>query len=513
MKILLYQSIVLWTLLSSVMSGAILLPASAAPAARSVDVTAIDAYVTAQMSSMHIPGVALSIVHGDQLVYMQGFGVANPAGQDVTPQTPFILGSSSKSFTALAIMQLVEAGKVRLDAPVQRYIPWFSVATPGASAAITVRHLLNQVSGIPTRAVAAESLAGSGNETLEQEVRALSRVALTAPVGTTFQYSNLNYATLGLIVQLVTGQAYGTYIQQHIFAPLAMQHSFVSQTEAMRHGMATGYRWWFGLSLPAVVPYLRGSLPQGYLISSAEDMAHYLLAQLNNGRYRDAVILSPAGIGELHRPAARVGTTGEQYGMGWFIGPINGEPAVWHGGDTANFHSDMIMTTTGHWGIIALMNVNGNLAAMTNVLERIPRGVLSLLLGHQPPSALEFWQLYLIFDGCIFLCSALALWSLVRLLRGRHQPLRRRRVSLLPVLILPLLWEVVLPLGLLGGFPQLVGVTWPITVLFFPDLGYWLIAICLLLLVTGIIRLVLASRKLRRSGTSPASTVTIPSSA
>jgi Beta-lactamase len=160
--------------------------------------------------------------------------VANPAGQPVTPQTPFILGSSSKSFTALAIMQLVEAGRVRLDAPVQRYIPWFSVATSGASAAITVRHLLNQVSGIPTRAVAASSLAGTGDETLEQEVRALSSVALTAPVGTTFQYSNLNFATLGLIVQRVAGQAYGTYIQQHIFAPLEMQHSFVSQAEAMR---------------------------------------------------------------------------------------------------------------------------------------------------------------------------------------------------------------------------------------------------------------------------------------
>jgi len=511
MKIHLYQSIVLWTLLSSVISGTMLLPTSAAPRVRSVDVTAIDAYVTAQMRSMHVPGVALSIVHGDQVVHLQGFGVANPAGQSVTPQTPFILGSSSKSFTALAIMQLVEAGKVRLDAPVQRYIPWFSVATPGASAVITVRHLLNQVSGIPTRAVAAASLAGTGNETLEQVVHALSSVALTAPVGTTFQYSNLNYATLGLIVQLVAGQAYGTYIQQHIFAPLKMQHSFVSQTEAMRHGMATGYRWWFGLPLPAAVPYLRGSLPEGYLISSAEDMAHYLIAHLNNGRYRATSLLSAAGMAELHRPAASVGATGDQYGMGWFIGPINGEPAVWHGGDTANFHSDMIMTTTGQWGIIALMNVNGNLAAMTNLLERIPRGVLSLLLGHQPLSALEFWQLYLIFDGCIFLCSALALWSLVRLLRRRQQPLRRRALSLLPGLILPLLWEVVLPLLLLGGFPQLVGVTWPIAVQFFPDLGYWLIAICLLLLLTGTIRLVLVSRKLRRRGTSSASMVTVAS--
>lgn len=182
--------------------------------------------------------------------------------------------------------------------------------------------------------------------------------------------------------------------------------------------------------------------------------------------------------------------------MGWFIGPINGEPTVWHGGDTADFHSDMIMTSNGHWGIVALMNVNGNLASMTNMLERIPRGVLSLLMGHQPPSALEFWQIYLIFDVSVFLCSALALWSLVRLLRRRHQPLRRTR-GLLLGLILPLLWEVVLPLWLLGGFPPLFGVTWQIIVQFFPDLGYWLIAICLLLLLTGTIRLALAGIRLR----------------
>ena len=81
----------------------------------------IDAYVTSQMQAMHIPGVALGIVQGDKIVHLQGFGVANPAGQPMTAHTPLVLGSTSKSFTAQAIMQLVEAGKISLDAPVQRY--------------------------------------------------------------------------------------------------------------------------------------------------------------------------------------------------------------------------------------------------------------------------------------------------------------------------------------------------------------------------------------------------------
>src|ERR671931_984053 len=104
------------------------------------------------MQAMHIPGVALGIVQGDKIVHLQGFGVANPAAQAMTAQTPLILGSTSKSFTALAIMQLVEAGRIRLDAPVQEYLPWFEVDDrlfPRAASTITVRHLLNHTSGIP----------------------------------------------------------------------------------------------------------------------------------------------------------------------------------------------------------------------------------------------------------------------------------------------------------------------------------------------------------------------------
>src|SRR5205823_12684984 len=134
----------------------------------STDLDRIDAYVTLQMRAMHIPGISLGIVHGDQIVHVQGFGVSNPDGQAMMPETPLILGSTSKSFTALAIMQLVEAGRIDLDAPVLRYLPWFQVGTPGAASRITIRHLLNHVSGITTLAVG-ESLTGNGDETLEQE--------------------------------------------------------------------------------------------------------------------------------------------------------------------------------------------------------------------------------------------------------------------------------------------------------------------------------------------------------
>src|SRR6266568_3205077 len=227
-----------------------MLSVSAAAHSNEPDIAKIDAYVSAQMQANHIPGVALGLVHNDQIVHLRGFGSADQSGRAVTPQTPFILASLSKSFTALAIMQLVESGKVKLDAPVQRYLPWFRVADPVASARITLRHLLYQTSGLPASACSTDQV----TMTLEQFVRSLGTVVLDRPVGSRYEYCSANYDVLGLIVQTVSGQPYGTYVQQHIFAPLQMHDSFASEPEARRDGLAQGYRWLFGVPAPFEPP-------------------------------------------------------------------------------------------------------------------------------------------------------------------------------------------------------------------------------------------------------------------
>ena len=199
------------------------------------DFKAVDDYLTAQMETAHIPGLSVAIVQGDQIVYQKGYGQADSSGRQVTPQTPFIIGSISKTFTALAVMQLVEAGKVELDAPVQRYLPYFRVADPHASAQITVRHLLNHTSGLPQKA---DTFLWTDQDdgVLERSVRYLRTVKLARPVGN-FGYSNANYQTLGLIVQVVSGQSYEAYVAQHT-SPRCRP---VSRPRRMaRHGMARG---------------------------------------------------------------------------------------------------------------------------------------------------------------------------------------------------------------------------------------------------------------------------------
>lgn len=183
--------------------------ASAKPVSTSGPYDAIDAYVEEQMHRLNIPGVSLAIVEGDKIVHLRGFGKARPGGEAPTPQTPFFIGSLTKSFTALAVMQLVEAGKVELDAPVQRYLPWFRVADPQASAQMTVRHMLNQTGGLPMSLGMADlGDFDSRPDATERQVRALSTLKLARPVGAKFEYSNTNYNVLGLIVEAASRESY-----------------------------------------------------------------------------------------------------------------------------------------------------------------------------------------------------------------------------------------------------------------------------------------------------------------
>ncbi|MCX6030975.1 MAG: serine hydrolase [Chloroflexi bacterium] len=360
---------------------------SAKPASNSASYDAIDAYIEGEMRRLKMPGVSLAIVEGDRIVHRRGFGRARPGGEAPSPQTPFILGSTTKSFTALAVMQLVEAGKIELDAPVQRYLPWFRVADPQASAQMTVRHLLNQTSGLPTSSgeIPLADFDHSPGAT-ERQARALSTLVLAHPVGSAFEYSNSNYSLLGLIIEAASGELYADYIQKHIFTPLDMSHSYTSQAMAKQNGLAVGHQYWFGVPIAASnMPFPHGSLPCGGLISSSEDMARYLIALLNGGRYGDVQIVSGAGIAELHRGVADFSAMGlslGQYGMGWFVDKIGQTKLLWHSGTLPDFAAYMALLPEQKKGVILLFNADHHW--MNPVLAEFGAGVAALLAGDQP---------------------------------------------------------------------------------------------------------------------------------
>jgi len=350
------------------------------------DFESVDAFIQTEMESIRLPGLALAIVHGDEIVYQKGYGIADPSGNPITPQTPFNIGSVSKAFTALTVMQLAEDGALELDAPAQRYLPWFHVADAEASTRITILDLLNHTSGIPT--TAGNDYADkddTSDQALEHRVRALSNVELDRPVGSNFEYSNANYDILGLIVQAVSGQPYEQVVRQNILIPLDMNNSFSSREEAIQHSAASGYRMWFGFPFPYSETAPRAHLPSGQQFSSAEDLAHLLIAHLNSGNFQDNSVLSPAWIESMQSTPVSSGRDCATYSLHWSHNSRCDSSTLGLSGDTANFKARILVDKDENLAVIVLMNaqavgINGPRQ------DRIDDGVLDLLREQLPTS-------------------------------------------------------------------------------------------------------------------------------
>src|SRR5438067_5871614 len=406
-------------------------------------------------------------------------------------------------------MQLVEAGKVDLHAPIQRYLSWFRVADADASARITVRHLLNQTSGFPTFQANAGTVGGDmDDQALDRTVRSLAGVSLSQPVGSTYQYSNFNYMILGMLIQSVSGESYEQYLQQYVLEPLDMRRSFTSQTAAQGQGLATGYRFWFGIPVAADLTYSRKISPAGGLVSTSEDLAHHLVAQLNGGRYGSASVLSPAGIAEQHRGAARIGDTDDYYGMGWQTGAIGEVPIIQHDGVLLNGYADMVLLPEHNLAIVVLANGVSRIADPR--LGGIAVGIANVLLGKPPLPATEnriFQALTLLSFAVIGVQVLGMLRTTARLRRWHRQHASRPRNarSLAWHLGLPLAVNLVWATAVLVGVPALFGLPLADTVLALGDIAYLIAGSAAVALVWGPSRTLLGWRALRATASASAS--------
>jgi CubicO group peptidase (beta-lactamase class C family) len=435
----------------------------------------------------------------------------------VTPETPFLIGSVTKSFTALAIMQLSEAGQLQLDAPVQRYLPWWRVADPDASTRVTVRHLLYQVSGLSKSTGNAYATSGDTHDSaLEDRVRALRDAELTEPVGTTWQYSNANFWTLGMILQAVSGQSYENYVQQHIFDPLQMGNSYTSGIEAVQHGLPTGHRYWYGFPVASELPFDRGGLGSAGLSSSAQDITRYLGLYLNQGRHGTTALVSPAGAAELQRAGVPTGQDGVSYAMGWDVGQIHGTTAISHDGSGFDSHANIVLIPDRGWGVVVLENGENSPDEFfgSRRMTGIANGVAGMLIGEEPPapssSSRSLWVVYGVVLGILVLQVVGVVRSVRTIRRWRVDPMRRPtgalRIGLRVGLPLLVSWTWVLIV--LAGLPQVIRAPLPAVLMGLPDLGYPLVASAIFAFGWGLARFIWAIRTLR----SPPSEAPRPSS-
>jgi CubicO group peptidase (beta-lactamase class C family) len=407
------------------------------------------------------------------------------------------MASVSKSFTALAIMQLVDAGEVDLDAPVQRYLPDFRLADADAAAEITVRDLLQHTTGLAT-STGIGVLDRPEDHSLAEDVAAAADYGVIDRPGEAHHYSNRNFQIAGRVVEVVSGQSFDDYVEEHIFEPLGMDQTSASDAAAHATDLAQGYRTWFGVPVPYGTTVITGAVPAAGIASTAADMTHYLIAQLNRGRYDGEQVVSARSVAVMHRPAIPVSAGNDDfdegdafYGLGWEVEiDTDGDDrlAVSHGGTAPQYTADMELRPQDGWGMIVLTN---DQAAGAHPAGGIGAGVMDILLGDDPPSpGAGFVPVYPVIDLVAVLIVALLVRSATGLARWRSRLSRRRAI---PVVLWALVVNLALPLTLLFVLPNRLDVWYGVTWVYAPGETAVLVGTAVALLALGVAKIVLAA--------------------
>ena len=465
---------------------------------------ALDNFLQDQLDALDIPGVAVVVVQHGLQVHSAALGRADDSGRPLTAQTPVLLASTSKSLTAIAVMQQVETGRLRLDEPVRTYLPWFTLSDSRASA-ITVGQLLSQTSGMASGDTAFEASDAQDPEAIEAGVRSLQDSPLAGAPGEAFRYASANFNILGLLVQTVSGQPFGDYLKEHIFGPLDMAHSHPTLAAARADNMAAGYSLWFGsFWLPTAVPAPTTGMPSTTMYASAEDLGHELMALLDGGRYGDVRILQPESVAAMFETRVQVdGSRG--YGMGWFTRPLvesvgpseanaDGDLPLLleHQGEWGNTHTYLAMVPDSRLGVALV--INGNDTSAPSRLKAIDSNILRILHGQPPTPAVvqEDWlQRYswAVSLG-LLLAELLSVWLALRLLLRHRGVPRTRRVPLALAAVALALDGFALWLSLAYA-PARFGTDLAVIIRQFPDVGISLVPVLALAIVVPLPRTVL----------------------
>ncbi|MGD9903501.1 MAG: serine hydrolase domain-containing protein [Vicinamibacterales bacterium] len=350
------------------------------------------AWLEGQMLSRHLPGIAVGVVADQDLVWARGFGFADTAARvAMTPQTKFRMASHSKLFTATAVMQLREQGKLGLDDPVTRHLPWFRVvAADPDDRPITIEELLTHGSGLPREA-------GSHWTDFDfpttDELRGLlpDRHAPFSP-DVRWKYSNLAYAVAGLVIEAVSGQSWADYVQQHIYAPLGMTSSSVDRDVP---GLAVGY----GRRMPdgsrATNPFIdaRGMGAATGITSTVEDMARFASAQFRRGPSGGGRILSTGSLRDMHRVRVLEDNWTQGNAIGFAVRRDRDTVYVQHGGSYPGYQTQTVLQLDGKVAVIVLTNADdSNPGAIATQLMRTVGAAVAKASAPQGDDAASAWD-------------------------------------------------------------------------------------------------------------------------
>ena len=424
----------------------LLLPVIGIPATGTSPAPEIDAFIEQQFPCTGSPVMAVAVVDAQGVVYSRIFtdpSIRDAAVRDASSNSLFYVASLSKAVTATAVLLLVQDGLVDLDTPIQHYLPEFTASDPELSAAITVRHLLNQTSGLSDAGYRRSTNPSPSN--LDQIAADLASARFAGIPGETYHYFNPNYQLLGLLVEKVQGKSFESFVRQRVLDPLGMTSSWHTD----RLDALPGYSVLFGNPVH-LFPTHRSWSPSGGLFSTAEDMVRLVQLYLNHG----APLLKPELTQlALTPPGSSPNTVAPGYGMGWHTAKTDdGVHYLTHGGDIPNFHANMALLSDAGYGVVVLYNSNSiiaNFSAFPVLLD----GLVLILSGRDaPPAGVSMSMIGLVLLIWFLLTLAAGIRKLFITRRWAEKaadwrPLRRLlslAVNLLPALILLFLPQLML---------------------------------------------------------------------
>ena len=339
-----------------------------------------------------VPGVAAGVWAGGREVYAcHGVtSIENPLPVD--PDTVFVIGSVTKTFTATAMMRLVADGKVDLEAPVRRYVPEFTLTDERAAAAITVLNLLNHTAGLDWR-MSAET--GEGDDALALYVAKMADSEPIAPPGARASYSQVGYNLAGRVIEMVTGLSFERAVASLLLEPLGLSHTFFFAAEVMTRRFAVGHNLAPDGTLSVARQWkdTRANNPGGDAGSSVADVVRWAKFHLGDGRAATGAQVLPAAVlAQMRQPTAelRGSSLGDALGIGWFLRDIGGVAAVGHDGSANGQFANLLTVPDRGFAVAVLSNAgpDGGLA----VNQAIARWALEhyLCLADRDPEPLPY---------------------------------------------------------------------------------------------------------------------------
>lgn len=412
----------------------------------------VEKEILEMMEDGDIPGLSVVVIQGNEQL-IRSYGYADLRNrQRVTPQTLFEIGSCSKAFTAMAVADLVQNGKIKLDAPVSNYIPWLKFYYDGKQVDVTIKQLMHHTSGIPWNTIAKIPQSNAA-DALEQTVRTLVDQKLGSLPGGKFEYATINYDVLALVVQTVSAQPFESYVQQHVFDRLQLGSTGMGKPvdESLK---AKGYKIGFFDEREYAAPTYRGNNAAGYVISNAGDIAKWLKFQMGSAHpeMQSLAVLT-------HQRDATVALHGmSSYAAGWEVA-LDGTGEIYHSGLNPNFTAYIAFRADKKLGIAVMANSNSSYTALigNDIMKRMAGEKIEKQFDPGDNNDKTYSLLALI--ACAYILAVLAFMGriVVQLMRGKRKyeafTLKKIGKFLLSVAaVLPFVYGVYILPEALAGF-------------------------------------------------------------